>query len=422
MNTLYNNNNVNTNHPLITNSQEYAMIKKYVSVHSEDRDFNKYPNASEFEITLPEDLLNISSMKLSDWSFPTSYDTYTELTGNIQMTFKINKPLDPSTIVPVPADIVLLTQIYEALVSNKENNYTIIIEEGIYSGPQLANELTNKFNKVVKIFLKAYLDANYPGNTFTSYNEFVVFYNLVTQIMSFGNKSSGFILTNSTQVAFNYSPSQPDCNNCKSSISKVYSTLPRSANVSDVNCNRTNLPDAYDYGLPYYLGLLPCDAESIESTDSLYIYYDSPLTAWLSPTYPGTSVHYVVAVKKTILNSQVYFYLELAGYNCIDETSPYSISHYTLTTNGNNGVANSAFAKINAVANLTGSYLEKSPAYKFFMPPAERIRKLKIKCRYHSGQLVEFKGLPYSLLFEFVLLTPQQIRGQKVYNPQYGGK
>lgn len=152
MNTLYNNNNVNTNHPLITNSQEYAMIKKYVSVHSEDRDFNKYPNASEFEITLPEDLLNISSMKLSDWSFPTSYDTYTELTGNIQMTFKINKPLDPSTIVPVPADIVLLTQIYEALVSNKENNYTIIIEEGIYSGPQLANELTNKFNKVVKIF------------------------------------------------------------------------------------------------------------------------------------------------------------------------------------------------------------------------------------------------------------------------------
>ena len=35
--------NVNNNHPLITNSQDYALIRKYVSIHSDDRDFLKYP-------------------------------------------------------------------------------------------------------------------------------------------------------------------------------------------------------------------------------------------------------------------------------------------------------------------------------------------------------------------------------------------
>jgi hypothetical protein len=54
------------------------------------------------------------------------------------------------------------------------------------------------------------------------------------------------------------------------------------------------------------------------------------------------------------------------------------------------------------------------------MPPAERIRKLKLKFRYHDGQLVNFDGLPYTILLEFTLFTPQQVRKQNVYNPQTG--
>ena len=44
--------NTNQSHPLIPSSQEYLFYKKYVSIHSEDRDIIKYPNASFFEIEL----------------------------------------------------------------------------------------------------------------------------------------------------------------------------------------------------------------------------------------------------------------------------------------------------------------------------------------------------------------------------------
>ena len=72
------------------------------------------------------------------------------------------------------------------------------------------------------------------------------------------------------------------------------------------------------------------------------------------------------------------------------------------------------------VAPLNNSWLDKSNTYKYFLPPAERIRKLKLKFRYHSGQLVDFNGLPFSILLEFNLFSSQQVRKQNVYNPQTG--
>ena len=37
--------NTNQNHPLQQSSQEYYQYKKYVSIHSEDRDVLSYPNS-----------------------------------------------------------------------------------------------------------------------------------------------------------------------------------------------------------------------------------------------------------------------------------------------------------------------------------------------------------------------------------------
>ena len=70
-------------HPLQQNSQDYFPYKQYVSIHSEDRDILAYPNSSEFEIELPEDINNISTMKLSDWSLPANYDTFSVVNKNI---------------------------------------------------------------------------------------------------------------------------------------------------------------------------------------------------------------------------------------------------------------------------------------------------------------------------------------------------
>ena len=81
--------NTNTNHPLIPNSQEYIYYRKYVSIHSEDRDIIKYPNSSEFDIELPEDLLNVISIRLSTWAFPSNYSTFSACRKTIE-TIKLS--------------------------------------------------------------------------------------------------------------------------------------------------------------------------------------------------------------------------------------------------------------------------------------------------------------------------------------------
>jgi hypothetical protein len=413
--------NVNNNHPLITNSQDYALIKKYVSIHSEDRDFLKYPNASQFEIELPEDLLNVSTVKVSDWQLPLTFNVFSKFYSNITMTFKINNPINPSTFGPSSA---LENAIYEALNNNKDNNYSITIQEGTYSGNDLSNELTNRFNESVTNYIVEYFNTHgyasfVPSFTTSGYTEFVIVYNSVSGTMWFGNKSSGFILTNTTQIPFDYSvPSSKNCNPCKATPATIYSKLPRNAVADNLNCYKKSLPNSYNYGLPYYLGLSSCDMESIEA-DKVSFYYTNPVDTWLTPTYPGTKVYFVNAYNKCILLAPVYIYLEIEGLNCIDETSPFSISKFTLTTNETNGVVNSALAKL-YVPPSNNSWFDKAPSYKFFMPPAERIRKLKLKFRYHNGELVDFNGLPYSILLEFGLFSPQQVRKQNVYNPQTG--
>ena len=75
--------NTTTAHPLIPNSQEYMYYKKYVSIHSEDRDVLKYPSSSEFEIMLPEDMTNVATLKLSECSFPSNYNTFSLENNNV---------------------------------------------------------------------------------------------------------------------------------------------------------------------------------------------------------------------------------------------------------------------------------------------------------------------------------------------------
>ena len=90
--------NTNTNHPLIPNSQEYIYYRKYVSIHSEDRDMVKYPSSSEFEIEMPQDMLNIVALRLADWSFPSNYNTFSTYNENVIMTFTINTPYNPNLV------------------------------------------------------------------------------------------------------------------------------------------------------------------------------------------------------------------------------------------------------------------------------------------------------------------------------------
>lgn len=410
--------NVNTSHPLIPNSQEYIYYKKYVSIHSEDRDLNKYPNSSEFEIELPEDYLNIASVRLVQWTFPANYNVFSAVNQNITMTFMIKNPYNPGEN---SVSNTYYERIFEALWINQTFNYNIIIEDGFYNPIQMATELTNKFNHAVTIKIREYFvskgwtDTLNEFNLNGGYNRFVIVYNNVGLKIWFGNTADGFILTNETSLLENA--------------------------LTNNLCfiGRRQVPDSSQWGLPSNLGLPRCNIESISSTNfehnpsfSNYngsavprFYYGDVFPGdggyWLLPLdISGCKVHWVESVYKLNLMGTAYLYMEVAGLNCIDETQPYNVSNFTLTTNKTNGIVNSAFAKMAIPSTPLSQWFDRdSVPYKLFLPPAERMRKLSIKIRYHNGQIAEFGVFNFSFMLEFTLLVPQILRQSKssVYPP-----
>ena len=101
----------------------------------------------------------------------------------------------------------------------------------------------------------------------------------------------------------------------------------------------------------------------------------------------------------------------------MDETSPYNVSNFTLTTNGTNSRVNNSFARVTINPN-PNSFSEWYNPYKLFIPPAERIRRLTISVRSHNGQLVNFLNLEYSFMVEFTLYSAQIARHYNLFNPQ----
>ena len=414
---------LNNNHPLIPNSNQYYFEKKYVSIHSEDRDVLKYRNPSSFEIELPQDYLNVQSVRLSSWSFPANYSVFSVDTHNVYMTFKFIKLYNPGEHA---FSDPLTEAIFAGLYYNISNEYIVIIEPGFYNPIQMATELTNKLNEVVTVYLNNffvstdpnYIQYNYAAALFTSYERFVVVYNEVGQKLWFGNNADQFVLTNSSGTLYK-------------------------KNFLDQNCapsRRTELPNFTDFGLPAFLGFTRCDATSFAPGEFIVDNIDNPNIAssglvprfyygdvtgtgdngyWLLPVLPQATVYYLQAPLKINFMGPAYIYMEIEGLNCIDETIPYSLSTFTATTNQTNGVCNSAFAKIPVPTTPISQWFDDDMGpYKYFNPPAERIRKLKIKIRYHNGELVDFSNNTYSFSLEFIVFKPQNKKNTKMYVPE----
>ena len=329
---------LNTTHPLIPNANEYVLYKQQISIHSEDRDILRFPESSQFEIQLPQDYLNVVSIRLVNWTFPANYNTFSALYSNISLTFQINNPYNPGAN-NLPSD--LQNAIFQALYANVGKNFIIYIEEGFYTPNQMATELTNKMNFAVSSYIDTYFIDNGISSTIIAafaaaggYTDFINVYNAVSQKIWFGNRSSGFILTNSFQVR-------------------------KDLALDNIKCSvRNQVPDFSDWGLPGNLGLTRCDTNSIATSNiAAARFYYGDVTAgdngyWLLPNtdLSGSQIHFVECPFKINLMGPAYFYMELSSggttLNCIDETAPYNISKFTVHTNQTNGVVNSSFAKI----------------------------------------------------------------------------
>lgn len=412
--------NLNNNHQLISNSNQYFLEKKFVSIHSEDRDCLKYVNSSEFEIELPQDYLNVQSVKLSTWSFPSNYSVFSTDTNNVFMTFKFIKLYNPGE---QSYSDPLTEAIFAGLYNYIDNEFIIVIEPGFYNPIQMATELTNKFNEVITLYLKEFfVDPNFPqynyaAALFNNYDRFTIIYSEVSQKLWFGNNADQFVLTNSSGSIFKKEILYQKC-------------LPG---------RRSELPNFSDFGLPSFLGFNRIDAIAYSAEDYKVdnvneknisiltstsgdiprFYFAGGITTeldyfsgyWLLPVLPGATVYYLQAPLKINFMGPSYIYMEIEGLNCIDETSPYNLSAFTAHTNQTNGIVNSAFAKIPVISTPISQWFDSGMIpYKYFNPPAERIRKLKIKIRYHNNVLVDFGAFDYSFMLEFNLLKPQNER------------
>jgi hypothetical protein len=145
--------------PLIHREQNYVLDRKLLTVHSEDRDTSKWPNANTFEIMLPEPILNVQSMRLVQATIPGKFYTFSNDYQNTKLPFTINN-----------------------------QSHVITIEEGYYTPDQLSLELTNDMNQAVGA------DAS-----------FNVFYDEVAQKFWFGHTDVSFNLDFCNQMTYDFS-------------------------------------------------------------------------------------------------------------------------------------------------------------------------------------------------------------------------
>ena len=139
--------NVNNEHQLIRRQNTYVLDRKLVTIHSEDRDINKWAHPNHFEVELPEALTNVQSMRLVEIELPNNQYVFSNNNQNIKMEFYLQGA-----------------------------SHTITIREGFYTPEQMAQEIENLMNAAVS----------------STYNNFTVYYDSVGQKMYFGNTEEEF--------------------------------------------------------------------------------------------------------------------------------------------------------------------------------------------------------------------------------------
>ena len=365
--------NTQNNHPLIPREQNYIVDRKLLTVHSEDRDYSKWPKANHFEIILPESYTNIQSMRLVEISLPCNYYTFSNYNQNTKLSFKIN-PQDP-------------TDLFYDTLNTYYDNFSITIQEGYYTPDEFALEIQNKMN---------YEITNFIG---TTYDRFRVFYDKVAQKIWFGNTTDKFELTFDNKIIYDLPP-----------------------------CEQANIWCQYTkWGLPSYIGFNKETYTSESSnTPITFDYLDN--NVWLDPS--GSDVWYVKAPLTINILGEKAIYMEVDKYNSYDELYPYSEATSNVYGNDYGGRVKSAFAKIpiTSFPNGHGDYgmvFDSRNAslqnVTQFLPPLERIQKFKFKFRYHDGRLVDFHEIPFNFTIEInqlknEILKKCNIRMPALYN------
>ena len=78
---------LHTSQPLIKPENTFVLDRKLISIHSVDRDHQKWPNSNQFGIDLGVAFSNVQSMRLVNFAVPTNNYTFSTAYQNTKMSF-----------------------------------------------------------------------------------------------------------------------------------------------------------------------------------------------------------------------------------------------------------------------------------------------------------------------------------------------
>lgn len=450
--------------PVIDNTNEYMYERKMVSISSEDRDLVRFPSANSFELMLPQDLCNVSSVQLNTWSFPANYTVFSnnKPTNNTTLAFSFN-----ASYIATPQDYtpgstaaynfaIMQAILHKSLRSYPSNMYVAILQNGTYTPAQLQTALANAMNLAVNEYIQQYYN-NYtaipasletlgiPSSLDIVYDRFILQYNEVSMKMWIANTADKFII--------NVADSTNTSNLGSGPADWFESTFNEAAAAATLGigsaASASTMPNFSNYGMPYNLGL----ERQPDKQSSISIYTDanysmaaskglitSPVfdymgtsasggNIWVSPVpnvyyqnqqstsnddkYIAGQVWYIEPPQQLNIMGPLYFYMCIPELNTCDQTSPFTLSKHTVQTNEGNGMVNAYFTKIAITSGPLSQFYDNgtsSDSYKYYSPALPRIRKLTIQFRYHDGSLVNFTNIPFSFTLQFNLLRHQSKR------------
>ena len=392
--------NLSTSHPLTSREQTYTMERTLLSVHSEDRDALKWPNADDFGIELPTSITNVQSARLVECALPSNYYAFSQQNQNTRFLFAVEEKdvLSPWRAADVNNASVL-----------SNGSFEVEISAGSYTPTQLAEEVESKMNQAVTTYLRR---AALPSpNTYT-YENFKVHYDEVAQKFAFGNTVDGFRLRFDVEIEY------------------------------ELGCpmERKAWPRYTLWGFPSYLGFARQAYEASPApedvlTGAIGLRGPGTTTSWLEPKYamsvvPGTQpqasdvsgiVMYVQApmVQKVLGDRTIY--MEMQNFNTYMELDPFSQSTNSYFNNDYRGRPNSAFAKIPVPTVSAGETIESAQSnlqsLAVFDPPLERVTRLRFRFRFHDGRPVDFQDFPFNFTIAFDHLRDEIARDYTVRVP-----
>lgn len=322
------------------------MSKRILTIHSEDRDINKWPNPSEFEIILPDSYTNVKEINLLNFTNTNNFYNISENLLNNYLKIDDKIYIIPDGFYNPDQLAYILTQILE---SHSPRIY-VLYDRVKFKFLFLAESQFNiDFESIIhtdKICENKNQFIN-PQRIADQYSHWGIGYNLGFITKDVIESSSNSVIDSDVQPL------------------NIVNNINTSSIINNVN------------GL-----LLPSDINNC---------------------------HFIYSETTIDLNINNTIYMEIDKFNNADEIVPYQYRSNYLYCNDYNSKINSYFAKILLNTENTNNISIAGHNDNFitfgsfaYDNSIDRLMKLKFKFRYHNGTLVNFNDKNFNFTLQLL--------------------